>query len=328
MILVGDTGGTKTNLAIYSIDDKAPKLEVESTFRSADFPTLDVIVKKFLNDTNITVDKAVLGVAGPIAKGKAQVTNLSWEISEATLKEIIQVEKMKLINDLEATAYAVPYLADHEVAPLNSERAERRFDANKAVIAPGTGLGEAFLVHHDDGYQIIPSEGGHSSFAPTTPVQLGLLQYMWRTHNHVSYERVCSGSMGIPHIYAYLSETRSEEGNKDVTAKIKTAKDPTPIIVNAALSGECELCLGVLNTFVSILGNEASNLAVKTMATGGIYLGGGIPPRILDKLKEGSFMAAFVNKGRFADMLSHIPVFAILNDKAALLGAFHYAMRL
>ncbi|MDM8528997.1 glucokinase [Anaerolineales bacterium HSG24] len=328
MILVGDTGGTKTNLAIYSVDDKKPKLEMESTFRSADFPTLDVIIKKFLNDTNVNVDKAVLGVAGPIAKGKAHVTNLSWEISEATLKEIIQVEKLKLINDLEATAYAIPHLADHEVAALNSERAERRLNANKAVIAPGTGLGEAFLVYHDDGYQIIPSEGGHAGFAPTTPVQLGLLQYMWRTHNHVSYERVCSGSMGIPHIYAYLSETRFGEANDDVTAKIKAASDPTPVIVNAALSDECEVCLGTLKTFISILGNEASNLTIKTMAMGGVYLGGGIPPRILPKLKEGRFMAAFIDKGRFSDMLSHVPVFVILNDKAALLGAFHYAMRL
>jgi glucokinase len=330
MLLIGDLGGTKTNLAIYSIENKQPKLEISATFRSVDFSNLETIVQKFLTDAGVEVTKAVFGVAGPVDNGQARITNLSWEISEVTLSKVININLsvVKLLNDLEATAFAIPHLADNELTTINGDWSNRQLDANKVVVAPGTGLGEAILFYHGGQHHVIPSEGGHASFAPTTPLQIGLLHYMLSSFNHVSYERVCSGSMGIPNIFAYLSETRSAEINPNVTKQISQTDDPAPIIVNAAMKGECEVCLATLNTFISILGNEAGNIALKAMATGGVYLGGGIPPRILPKLKEGGFMAAYTNKGRFSDLLSHIPVYVILNDKAALLGAAYYGMGL
>ncbi len=328
MLLIGDVGGTKTNLAIFSIEDGHPKLEMESTFVSANYGGLETIAQKFLADTGAKVTTVVVGVAGPVANGQCKTTNLPWLISETTLAETLNLSKVKLINDLESTANAVPYLASHEVETLNKNDLDINPVGNKVVVAPGTGLGESILFHHKNHYHVMASEGGHASFAPTNSLQIGLLTHMLRSFNHVSYERVCSGSMGIPNIYGYLKETRSSDMNLDVAKAISEASDVAPLIVKAAMSGECEVCIATLNTFVSILGSESSNLAVKTVATGGVYLGGGIPPKILPKLKDGTFMAAFVNKGRFAKMLSQVPVYVILNDKAALLGAAYYGMKL
>lgn len=326
MLLIGDIGGTKVNLAIYDVEDGKPKLEQEATFKSANYDSLEAVAQNFLTETHTNVSKAVFGVAGPVSHGQSHVTNLPWTISEESLSHTLHIPAVKLLNDLEATAYAVPHLSGHEVHALNRDQADERPHGHKAVIAPGTGLGEAILFYNLGEYHVVPSEGGHASFAPTNAVQVGLLNYLLQRFSHVSYERVCSGSMGIPNIYSYLSESRANDANPVVAEAIKEASDPTPVIVRAATLGECELCIAVLNIFTTILGNEAGNMAVKIMATGGIYLGGGIPPRIIEKLKDGTFMAAFVNKGRFANLLSHIPVYVILNDKAALLGSAYYGL--
>jgi len=326
MLLIGDLGGTKVNLALFSVENGRLKLEQEATFKSANHNSLEAVALKFLADTDVKISKAVFGVAGPVINGQAHITNLPWQMTEPLLTQALGNVPVKLLNDLESVAYAVPYLPNHELAALNGDTLERRLSGNKAIVAPGTGLGEALLIYNNGSYHPVPCEGGHASFAPTNPIQIGLLEYLLHRFNHVSYERVCSGSMGIPNIYAYLSEVRSSQVQPHITAAIEAADDVAPVIVQAALSGECELCLATLNTFVSILGNEAGNIALKVMATGGIYLGGGIPPKILPKLKEGGFMAAFVNKGRFGDMLSHIPVYVILNDKAALWGAANYGL--
>lgn len=329
MLLAGDIGGTKTHLAIFSSGTN-PTNEKDAIFKSADYPSLEAIVQEFLTGAGMTVAKAVFGVAGPVVSGESKITNLPWRITEANLSQMLQLPpaSVKLLNDLEAIAYAVPHLAANDLACLNGDNMDPNLGGHKAVIAPGTGLGEAILFHHNHQYHILPSEGGHADFAPRNNLQIGLLHYLLDKYNHVSYERVCSGGLGIPNIHDYLRHVRAAEESSQVAEALRQAADSTPIIIQAAINQECELCRATLSTFVSILGAEAGNLALKVMATGGIYLGGGIPPRILAKLRDGNFMAAFVNKGRFADLLARIPVYVILNQSPGLWGAAHYGFKL
>ncbi|MBE7472270.1 MAG: glucokinase [Anaerolineae bacterium] len=329
MLLAGDIGGTKTHLALYSLD-ATPIQQQEAIFKSADYPSLEAIVQEFLAQTAVTVKQAAFGVAGPVVNGESKITNLPWHITESNLCQTLQLSPgaVKLLNDLESIAYAVPHLSAADLSPLNSEQLDPTLGGHKAVIAPGTGLGEAILFHHHNRYHVMPSEGGHTDFGPVNAVQMGLLRFLLDRFNHVSYERVCSGGLGIPNIYAYFKETRPNEESPTVRAALAQSPDPTPVIIQAGLNNECELCRATLNTFVSILGAEAGNLALKVMATGGIYLGGGIPRKILAKLRDGTFMAAFVNKGRFAGLLSHIPVYIILHENPGLLGAAYYGLTL
>jgi glucokinase len=326
MLLTGDIGGTKTDLAIFTADGNL-QLQRQATFKSSNYPNLEVIIQEFLTDTPGSIDKAVFGVAGPVVKGESHITNLPWHITESSLKGVLNTPSVKLLNDLEAIAYALPHLSNQDLSLLNPDYATPA-QGHKAIIAPGTGLGEALLVYQNGDYQAIASEGGHADFAPTTLLEIELLKYLLGKHNHVSYERVCSGGSGIPNIYAYLKQNGYAEESPYITVALKNASDPTPVIIQAALKEECDLCVATLNVFVKILGSEAGNLALKVMATGGVYLGGGIPPRILPKLKDGTFMAAFVKKGRFSKMLSRLPVYVILSEQPALLGAAHYALRL
>jgi glucokinase len=328
MLLIGDIGGTKTDLAIIPLQGEVEP-EVEATFKSADFPSLEKVVERFLISTKLPITRAVFGVAGPVVDGKVETTNLPWAcISEKNLRKTFNLNAVKLLNDLEAIAHAVPHLSPTEVAPLNTEQLEKTMGHHKAVIAPGTGLGEAVLFHHEGGYKVVASEGGHASFAPNSIFEMGLLHSLLEKYDHVSYERVCSGGLGIPNIYEYLRSNHYADETAEIQAALAATTDPTPIIVQAGVDNKSELCTQTLNIFVSILGSEAGNLALKVMALGGIYLAGGIPPKILPKLKDGTFMAAFVKKGRFSEMLSRIPVYVILNKKPALLGAAHFGRSL
>lgn len=321
MLLAGDIGGTKTNLAIYSSDGGlSPRSQ--AAFRSTDYASLQAIVSDFLADTGMSVDRAVLGVPGPVVDGQSSITNLPWVVGEAVLQQALGLKEVKLINDLEATAYGVPHLPPADLFVLNDAPPQ---SGTKVVIAPGTGLGEAILFFQDGQYHVIPSEGGHTDFGPKNLFEIRLLRYLMGRFGHVSYERICSGK-GLPNIYAYFKKQRFAEELPEMAKALRKAADPTPIIVQKAMAGECELSIATLNTFVSILGAEAGNLALKVMATGGVYLGGGIPPKILTKLKDGTFLASFVNKGRFADTLARIPVYVILNDETALLGAACYGL--
>ena len=326
MLLAGDIGGTKTNLAIFEIGDK-PEAKIQTTFKSGDYPSLEVIAQKFLADTGTTVTRAVFGVAGPVINGQSEITNLPWIISETTLADALHLPAVKLLNDLEAIAHAVPHLLPADLAALNSEQIDTDLGGNIAIIAPGTGLGEAILFSQNNHYHVLASEGGHADFGPKNPREIELLRHLQTKFDHVSYERVCSGK-GIPNIYASFENSRVAEASAQVAEAISQAADATPVIIQAALAGTCKLCQATLDTFVSILGAEAGNLALKVMATGGIYLGGGIPPKILSKLQDGTFMTAFTNKGRFGKMLTRIPVYVILNNKAPLLGAAHYGVNL
>jgi glucokinase len=323
MLLAGDIGGTKTNLALFEVEGELEP-QVELTYRSRDYPNLKAVVAEFLSDTKASVDRAVFGVAGPVVGGKSSTTNLPWVISEDTLRESMGVEKVKLLNDLEATAHGVLHLKEDDLYTLNDEPTR---SGTKAVIAPGTGLGEAVIFFRDGHYHVLPSEGGHTDFGPNNLFEIELLRYLLGKFGHVSYERICSGR-GIPHIYEYLKVNHYADELPEVAEALRKADDPTPVIVEKAMEGDCELSIAALNAFVSILGAEAGNLVLKVMAMGGVYVGGGIPPRILSKLKDGTFMASFVNKGRFADTLSHVPVHIILNPKTALLGAAAYGQEM
>ena len=324
MLLAGDIGGTKTSLAIYSADAGVRKPLAEATFPSALYPSLDALVRTFLSQTNPSVDRASFGVAGPVVAGRATITNLPWNMNEEQLGESLNLSSVHLINDLEAIARSISYLEPTELHILSKGQPIEH--GNIVVIAPGTGLGEAFLTW-DDGSHYHPhtSEGGHCDFAPTNELEIGLLIYMRKKYDHVSYERVCSG-IGIPNIYTYLRDSGFAEEPLWLSEKLSKSTDYTPIIVDAALDQSSALCVATLNTFVEILGAEAGNMVLKVMATGGIYLGGGIPTRILPFLQSDIFMQAFLDKGRFVMLLNNVPIYVILNPGSGLLGAASYGL--
>ena len=343
MLLVGDIGGTNTRLALYKIDGAVPQPAGDiRTYSSQAFTGLTAIVDAFLHETGTTCDQAVFGVAGPVdkAKGESQITNLPWLISVRDLQTTMKIDRVSLLNDVESISYGLT-LPNGLKEPDELYQLNRNYDVaistpsgNKALIAPGTGLGEAILIYDDFGgkghYVVSATEGGHTDFAPRSTFEAGLLHYLqdkfWHdSYGHISYERVISGQ-GIKHIYDYLQESNGIPENPDVARRLAQGEEPAnKIISEAALSHSSELCMNTLTTFVSILGAECGNMALKTLAYGGIYLGGGIPPKIIDKLKDGSFMAAFLNKGRFANTLIKIPVYVILKDEPGLFGAACYA---
>lgn len=323
LLLAGDIGGTKTVLALLDTDQGLRLPLYEARFPSDDFASLETIIAQFLADKAVTVGVAAFGVAGPVVNERVEVTNLPWVIDAVAISQAFAIPHVYLLNDLEAIANAVPHLETADLHSLNSGQPE--VHGAMAVVAPGTGLGEAFLTWNGTRYQAHPSEGGHAAFGPGNAEQIELLRFLHGRYHHVSYERVCSG-MGIPNLYDFLrADGRYPEPDWLATA-VAAAEDPTPIIVNAAIQNELPLCRAVLDLFVDILGDEAGNMALKALATGGVYIGGGIPPRILPQLEQPRFLQAFRRKGRFADLMADIPIHVICNPKAALLGAAHYSL--
>lgn len=320
MLLAGDTGGTKTNLALFRDEKNWREPIGDATFQSGDYPSLEALVQAYLAQQRVSIDHASFGVAGPVMDGRATITNLPWKMDEKTLQDELHISSVSLLNDLDAIAHAVPYLDQRDVATINEGQAKP--EGAIAIIAPGTGLGEAFLTWNGRSYQPHSSEGGHADFAPSNPLEVDLLRYLLERFPHVSYERVCSGK-GFPNIYAYLKDAGHAVEPDWLAAELAQATDTTPVIMKAALESDtpCEIASATLNIFVSILGAEAGNMALKVLATGGVYLGGGIPPRILPYLSSERFMQSFCNKGRLGKMLTTIPVHVILNPKIALLGA-------
>ncbi len=326
MLLAGDVGGTKTNLAIFSSHAELRKPVLEATLPSASYSSLEALVADFLAQATFPIERASFGVAGPVIDGKAKITNLPWIMDEAHLQQELHVEKVTLVNDLVAMANAVPLLEADDLYTLNEGQPEP--NGTLAIIAPGTGLGEAFLTWDGSRYRTQPSEGGHTDFAPTNAAEIELLRYLLGKFDHVSFEQVCSG-IGLPHVYAYYRDCGQYEEPSWLAEQLAEAKDRTPIIIKNALSVDSPvaLCVATLKMFAVILGAEAGNLALKVLATGGVYIGGGIPPRILSLLKDNLFMQAFEHKGRFSSMLSSVPVHVVLNNKIALLGAAHNGFR-
>lgn len=328
-LLVGDIGGTKTNLAVFSSQDGPHNPLTQKSYASQKYQTFDSMVREFLDEVKIDTDFACCGVAGPILGEHARVTNLpSWEIEAPALRATFHWSTVALLNDMEAIGYAIPILEKEDIYTLNTGKAVQ--GGCMAVLAPGTGLGEGFLTLENGAYTTHPSEGSHVDFGPVGSQQIRLLTFMnEQGYDHVSVERVCSGGLGIPNLYAFLKSTGLDEPAW-LAEQLKKADDPTPVIVNAARNAARtgELARGVLNLFVAILGAEAGNLALKVLSTGGIYLGGGIPPKILAELEKPDFLEALFSKGRFRQLVKDMPVHVILNPNAGLLGAAAYGLRL
>jgi len=323
MLLAGDIGGTKTVLALFATESHALQSQYEVTFWNRDFDSLEAVILSFLKETAVPITNAVFGVAGPVVQGRAQITNLPWVIDATAVQQAFGFPQVFLLNDLEAIASAIPYLTAEDLVTLNEGVPEPQ--GALAVIAPGTGLGEAFLVWNGRTYQAHPSEGGHVSFGPTNADQVELLNYMFPKFGRVSVERVCSGS-GIPNLYACLRHSGRYEEPDWLRQALVEAIDPTPVIADAAFGRNEPICVATLNLFLDILADEASNMALKVLSTGGVYLGGGIPPRILPQLQQPRFMEVFTNKGRFSDMMWKMPVHVIRNPKSALFGAAYYGL--
>ena len=321
LVLAGDIGGTKTNLGLFSRGKRRPVAKVSETYPSREAPHLESIIEQFLSKHRAPIKSACLGIAGPVINGRCQTTNLPWEVSDAKIKKRFKWAQVGLINDLTATAYAVPLLNSRELLSLNKARARK--EQNIALIAPGTGLGKALLIFGEGQYIPVASEGGHADFSPNNEAEVELWRYLSQRFGHVSTERVLSGP-GLVNIYSWLKDSGQYREPEWLARKIREM-DPPAAISRTALLDKHPLCVESLNMFVSILGSAAGNLALTAMTTGGVYLGGGIPPRILPKLEEPIFMKAFTNKGRFKEFLESIPVRVILNHKAALLGAAHCA---
>ena len=317
MILAGDIGGTNSRLACFEVQDAHLKLTVEETFPSRASASLEDIVRTFVTSHDVRVAHACFGIAGPVRHGRSEAINLAWAVDAQQLAQQLGLATVWLINDLEANAYGALALAPEDFVTLSEGSPDA--EGNAAVIAAGTGLGEAGLYWDGKQHWPFASEGGHTSFAPTDALQVELLQYLQQQHTHVSWERVLSGP-GLYSLYTFLRDTGHGVEPAWLTEELHQ-DDPAAAISGAAVAGTCNLCMQALDLFVALYGAEAGNLALKVMATGGVFVGGGIAPKIIDKLKETTFMQAFYAKGRLQPLLEAMPVRVILNDQAGLYGA-------
>lgn len=343
MILAGDIGGTKTNLALY--DWTAERVEPQrlESFHSADYTSLEDIVIEFLtppnaptnpvsqgpeqepkdekNDQSLSepakLTAACFGIAGPVIDNRCQTTNLPWMVDGALIAKQFKIPRVQLLNDLEATAYGLLWLRPDELEILNAGNPPKKRQA-LALVAAGTGLGEGILFWDGKSYRPMPSEGGHADFAPNDDLEIELLRYLRSQYLHVSYERILSGP-GLHAIYEFLRDTKKNEPTW-LAEKIK-AGNPAAEIAQAGLQGQAEIAKQALELFASIYGAEAGNLALKALSLDGVYVGGGIAPKLITKLKDGTFMKGFLNKGRYKKLLSNMPVKVIMNQQTALLGA-------
>ncbi|HEV2470381.1 MAG TPA: glucokinase [Candidatus Sulfotelmatobacter sp.] len=317
MILAGDIGGTNARLAYFQPQNGHLELVSERVFPSREHRELGEIVVRFLDESGTRPEAACFGIAGPVRNGRVETSNLPWVIEQTLLAKQIHTPATVLINDLEASAWGIGALAEADLVPLN--RVVGTVVGNQAVIAPGTGLGEAGLCWDGTRHHVFACEGGHTDFAPQNDLQIELLRFLIAKFGHVSYERILSGP-GLVNVYEFLRKSGCGKESA-ATAEAITAGDPAAAISRAALSGEDALSEKALDVWISVYGAEASNLALKIMSTGGLFLGGGISPKILSKLQGPSFMNAFVNKGRLSPVVESMPVYVVTNDKAGLLGA-------
>jgi glucokinase len=320
MLLAGDVGGTKTVLGLFGTERGPRAPLVEREYRSRGYPGLAAIISEFLSDVGGSIDRACIGVAGPVVQGRAHITNLGWDLAEPDLANTLGIEQLRLVNDLQAIGYAIPSLGDSDLHTLSAGTPDP--GGAVAIVAPGTGLGEAFLTPAGDGLASHPSEGGHADFAPNTPLQVELVQYVMQRYGHVSRERVCSGS-GIPNLYAFLRDSGRYDEPAWLAERLAKAADPTPVISEHAFGArrQCDICAATMDLFTSILGAEAGNLALTVLATGGVYLAGGVPRRVLPALQRDTFLHAFRSKGRVSQFMERFPVHVITNNRTALMGA-------
>lgn len=313
--LAGDIGGTKSLLGLFTVEGgpRAPLRDAIVT--TSGYPSAEALVGEFLEGQRI--EGGMLAVAGPVVGDHTPGSTLPWDIDHTPLRAAVN-GPLELMNDLEATATFVPHLRDGEIEMLHDVPSSS--DGAVGVVAPGTGIGEAFLVRTAAGTIAVASEAGHIDFAPNGELQTEYLVFLRQRFGHVSLERACSGS-SMPLLYEFLSLSGRATADREVAAAIAQADDSTPTILQSGLSGTCEVCGLALDTFVAMLGAAAGNLALQIVATGGIYLGGGIPPRILPALRRPVFLDAFTGKGRFEELVRKMPVGVILEPRAAFFGA-------
>jgi len=323
IILAGDVGGTTTRFAYFDgCGDDLQRLAARD-YASRDYGSLAAIVQTFVADAGQPAERACFGIAGPVLAGRVMTPNLPWQIEGTELAAILGFPQVTLINDLEANAYGIPLLTVEDFAVLN--RGEIDPQGAMAVISAGTGLGESVAIWDGSVHRPQPSEGGHADFAPRNEIESELMLYLRAEYGRVSYERVLSGP-GLRNIYRFLRDSR-QLGESPAVVEGMQSGDASAVIARAALDGICPLCEQALSLFVSFYGAEAGNLALRTLATGGLYIGGGIAPKIIERLKGPEFMLAFTAKGRLCPLLEKIPVQVILNDRAALLGAARCALK-
>ncbi|MFL5541744.1 MAG: glucokinase [Longimicrobiaceae bacterium] len=326
LLLAGDIGGTKAVLALVEHGGGSARIVAEARFPSREYASLEAVVAAFRAAHAGAVGRAAFSVAGPVIGGTAQITNLPWCLDERRLADSLGVGEVLLVNDLQATAYAIPHLRPEQCTRLLGPEGDP--DGVRAVVAVGTGLGEALLVPSPHGFVALPTEGGHTDFAPRGPLQRRLLALLERAHAHVSYETVCSG-LGIANLYRFLAARPSAPPPPPwLAARLAAGGDITPALVEAGMSRERgdPVCRRTLRLLASILGAEAGNAALRGLATGGVYLGGGIPPRILPVLRGRDFREGFLSKGPMSRVMERVPVHVILEPRAALLGAARYGM--
>ena len=322
-VLAGDIGGTSARLGVFRPGEKRPSAVETATFESGKAKDLEQIIEKMIERRPEKIEAACFGIAGPVIDGEVRTTNLPWEVSEQKLKGHFSWNHVRLLNDLAAAALAVPLLEDDELFSLNGLGVKPK--RNIALVAPGTGLGQALLVFLKGRYVPVNSEGGHVDFAPADKEEFDLFEHLREKFGHVSVERVASG-MGLADIYHWMKSRSIHQESPRILDEINAhGGDPAPIITEHAIAGDDPLCRATLEQFCRTLGAVAGNVALTYMATGGLLLGGGIPPKILPFLQKSHFMKAFINKGRFSEFLEKIPVLVILNEQTALLGAAHAA---
>jgi glucokinase len=306
-VLAGDVGGTKTDLAVYRVEGaETVTRHREGSFPSQDYAGLEELVREFLGDHDEGIDAAAFGVAGPVLEGRVTVTNLPWKVEAASLARAIGCPEVRLMNDLESTAYGALFLDSEHLLTLNEGIARR---AHRCVIAAGTGLGQAILFWDGARYRPAATEGGHVDFAPRNEREMGLLRFLLQRYDRVSYERVLSGP-GLLNIFDYLIE----------------AEDPGAVVGEAGVSGACATCREAVDLFASLYGAQAANLALSSMALGGVYIGGGIVTKLLPRIQSGGFMESFTFVGRFESLMAETPVQVILDPKTSLLGAAEVAL--
>ncbi len=319
--IVGDIGGTNSRLALVEVGEHGVKFCIEKSYKSKDFPSFEAVINKFKEDNHFEASIAAFGIPGPVDKGVVRVTNLPWIVDASLVERHANTDNVYLLNDLEAAAWGISWLGESDLVTLQ-EGAQTEL-GNAAIISPGTGLGEAGLFWNGKEHIPFATEGGHTDFSPDSQIEVALLTYLKKQLAHVSWERIVSGP-GTVTLYKFLRE-KMKSKEEDLT--LNRDIDPAQAITEKALAGSSELCVETMRLFTRCLGSEAGNLALKIMAKSGVYLGGGIPPKVLPFLQTAEFREAFCSKGRMRTVLEKMPLKVITNDKVALLGAARFSMR-
>uniref|UniRef100_C6DYI5 Glucokinase n=1 Tax=Geobacter sp. (strain M21) TaxID=443144 RepID=C6DYI5_GEOSM len=317
VILAGDVGGTSTRLAYFEYAATGLVVLAEGRYQSQEHSSLSDIVRRFAAQYRFDADRACFGIAGPVIDGRVRTPNLPWNIDGSELAAALGLDQVRLINDLEANTYGIAELKAQDLLTLNPGAADPT--GTIAVVSAGTGLGESLAYWDGSAHRPLPSEAGHADFAARNDLEADLLLYLQGKHGRVSYERVLSGP-GLLDIYRFLRDRHYFQEDEAIIAAMN-AGDAPAVITRAAMAGTCPMCSKALDIFITVYGAEAGNAALRFLATGGVYLGGGIAPKILDKLRGASFIVAFTAKGRLSSLVQTIPVHVILNERTALLGA-------